>query len=338
MVNPALSTYALFMAAFSELRQKVNNRPANIARFLKDSVGIRTLVDRLVVLTHNFDEALALSPSKYSPQVPSQFPDEYQDYKERFEGPVMDAYFDNLIGGVLDFIAADDSGSTPSSASAPFRDTVSKPDPREDEDFLPHMHEPSAALGYMLDYCADKMFAYEDDTEDLMANSLRLGLHAWDYLERVVGIDVANIARRWRMVPHIFVPKHVSEKHGIAERQSLYRLLDDAVRAFVFGAPTAATAMCRATCELVLKEHYGLEIVDADGNDLPLMKIVFAAEKRYGWIQRLRLKDNVRRANSVLHAHGRSSSDLLHDERIVVEFLTTVKALIERAPPKIATV
>jgi hypothetical protein len=53
------------------------------------------------------------------------------------------------------------------------------------------------------------------------------------------------------------MPAHVSNEHGLTEKGSLNDLLDDAVRAYVFGAPAAAIAMCRAALEMVLKRHYG---------------------------------------------------------------------------------
>ena len=49
----------------------------------------------------------------------------------------------------------------------------------------------------------------------------------------------------------------VANRYGASEKGSLLHLLDDAVRAYVSGAPAAAIALCRAALEMVLKRHYG---------------------------------------------------------------------------------
>ena len=76
------------------------------------------------------------------------------------------------------------------------------------------------------------------------------------YLERTIGIDISTVFHRWHRMPPFFVPSHVSDKHGLTEKGSLYELLNDAIRAYVAGAPAASIAMCRACLEMVLREHY----------------------------------------------------------------------------------
>ena len=55
-----------------------------------------------------------------------------------------------------------------------------------------------------------------------------------------------------------FQRRHVSAHHGL-EIGSLYRLLAEAHRAYVFGCNGAAMALCRTILELVLTRHYGIE-------------------------------------------------------------------------------
>ena len=81
-------------------------------------------------------------------------------------------------------------------------------------------------------------------------------------------------------VPKFFISRRVVAAYGQSDRGSLLDLLNDAVRAYVFGANTPAMIMCRALCEDVLKQYYGLEISkDRRGYGPPLSKIIILAEK-----------------------------------------------------------
>ena len=93
------------------------------------------------------------------------------------------------------------------------------------------------------------------------------------------------------------------DRYGHSERGSQFDLLNDAVRAYVFGAFTAAIAMCRAVCEEVLKKHYGLEIQkDRRGYGPSLSTIIILAEAQIEWIGPLEPEPKVEYVNGILHA------------------------------------
>jgi hypothetical protein len=108
----------------------------------------------------------------------------------------------------------------------------------------------------------------------------------------------------------------------------LYDLIDDAVRAYVCGAPAAAIAMCRAALEMVLKEHYG----KGAWNDLLLGKIIVLACQKFNFVDQGRLERLSGDANRILHNYQNRDPMSEHDERTILEFLKTVKFLIQRAP------
>jgi len=147
-------------------------------------------------------------------------------------------------------------------------------------------------------------------------------------LTETIGIDLSNIFRRWRSVPITFMPAHVSNRHSPAEKGSIYDLIDDAVRTYVVGAPAAAVAMCRAALERVLKEHYG----KGRWNDLRLAEIIALASKRYNFVDESRLRRLTNGANGILHNYSKHARTSEQDEKTILEFLKTVKFLVQRAP------
>ena len=140
---------------------------------------------------------------------------------------------------------------------------------------------------------------------------------------------MAGIEERWGKLPRALIPSHVTRPAGSTARDGLVELLDDATKAYVFGLPAAAVAMCRAVCEQVLEEFYS---GDADKKETLGMLVILAA-KKYEWIKQKNLSKQITLANNVMHNYqgGRFSEGQLD---IVRQFLETTKALIEGAPKK----
>jgi len=102
-------------------------------------------------------------------------------------------------------------------------------------------------------------------------------------------------------------------------------LLDDAVRAYVFGAPVAAIAMCRAAYDMVRKEHYKRG---------ELQNVVIHASREYDFINDKNIKELVKSANRVLHNYANNRRLNSRDDEIIINFLLTVKRLIKLAPKR----
>ena len=162
------------------------------------------------------------------------------------------------------------------------------------------------------------------------ATDIRASLGAYDYLTETIGLDIADIFRRWESVPITFMPAHISNKYGQTEKGSLYDLINDAVRAYVCGAPAAAIAMCRAALEMVLRKHYGKG--QWDDRRLQLGEIIVLASQRFDFIQEGKLGKLTRNANQILHNYSKRDRMSEQDERTILEFLKTLKVLIQRAP------
>jgi hypothetical protein len=150
-------------------------------------------------------------------------------------------------------------------------------------------------------------------------DSLHKAFQAWYYFQDTIGVDLQQIWHRWSKAQTVFVPPHVAAAHGPEEKGGLFDLLNEAYKAFVFGAHGAAIAMCRALTETVLVKHYGLTSSE-------LKDVIVLAEKRYPRLHSLKLQDKRRLANRVLHRGEKANEDA------VLAYLATVKELIEMAP------
>jgi hypothetical protein len=149
---------------------------------------------------------------------------------------------------------------------------------------------------------------------------------------------VEYVEGAWRLIPPIFVPQHVSNRYGMSDLGSLHRLLDEAIQAFVFGAPGASIAMCRVCLETVLKEHYGLETTyrtkKGDVRERGLGELIVLASKKWDMIRAndAEIKQIKSRGYEIVHRYTTTRSITAEEERTIVRFFCTLKSLIERAP------
>jgi hypothetical protein len=155
-------------------------------------------------------------------------------------------------------------------------------------------------------------------------NSCRLALGAYDYLTKTIGLNIDDVFRRWRKVPVVFMPAHVSNQYGASDKGSLLHLLDDAVRAYVCGAPAAAILPYRAALETVLRGHYG----HGQWKDVKLGKLLVLASQRYYFVQGRKIQPFVRLANRIAHDYLEADRLSEEDDRTILNFLKTLKFLI----------
>ena len=131
-------------------------------------------------------------------------------------------------------------------------------------------------------------------------------------------------------LPRIMIPSHLTKQSKKSDHGFALELLNDATKAYVFGMPAAAVAMCRAVCELVLKKFY--VSASEDDREQMLNDLIWLAEKKYHHIQELNIREHVRTANAVMHDYTNAKRLSEDEDEAVVQFLETVKALIEKAP------
>ncbi len=126
------------------------------------------------------------------------------------------------------------------------------------------------------------------------------------------------------------MPAHVVNRYGASEKGSLLHLLDDTIRAYVFGAPAAAIAMCRAALEVVLKQHY----LPDQQNNSDLSDLIILADKRYEFVQAGKIDPIRKKANGILHKYHDVERLSEEDERTILSYLKTLRFLIQRAPKR----
>ena len=214
--------------------------------------------------------------------------------------------------------------------SEDFRDGMTDPN----EEFDPRKHDGACLIQGLISYLRELVEENSEPAADIenFKDDIRVALGAYDYLTETIGLNVADIFWKWQSVPIIFTPSHVSNRYGQTEKGSLNDLMNDAVRAYVFGAPAAAIAMCRAALEKVLKKHYGKGEWDDPTLKLKLGEIIVLASQRYHFIQEGKLGKLTRSANTILHNYSKRERMSDQDDRTILEFLKTVKFLIQRAP------
>jgi hypothetical protein len=151
---------------------------------------------------------------------------------------------------------------------------------------------------------------------------------AWQTLKEKVGFDPIRSARRRLLMPFVLVPRKVGDKVSLNHKSSLLHILEDAQRAFIFGANNAAVALLRSIMENVLREHYG-----AEGGRLD--ELIGSVWNRLPQDVKANKLDKIRRlANSIMHLDSFrrdpwSNLDEKQIEKEIVEMFKLIGALIE---------
>lgn len=323
-----LNPFEEFLVRFGALEHAALGEPARVRTFWDQHAPIREAADALETFLYvaDFERRVFHGPRKHWPQVPDQFIDAWKAYKDDWQPAISEARFGEL--NLSDLPVGLESVPTSGSAEPEARDDLWPIDPEFDETFDPVHHSGSAAIALGIARLEDDLAFHEMEFGELeIANADRIALGALDYLNTTIGLDFTDVFARWRRVPTTFMPSHVSNRHGLTEKGSLFDLLNDAARAYVFGAPAASIAMCRAAMEMILRQHY---VRGADKEDLET--IIELAGRRFKFIERDRLNEYRKAANKVLHDYSRQTRISPEDDRLIREFLRTVKFLIEHAP------
>jgi len=202
------------------------------------------------------------------------------------------------------------------------------PDYESEEDFDPFEHDGGEAIDDVLSYAKDR----GHNGSEPIDNMFRIGSQAFEYIQAATGLDFVAVFRRWSSIPPIFYPNHVLQSMRATPHLSTASLIDDAIKAYVFGARAAAIAMCRAALEDVLKRDYG----QGKWNEEKLGKIVVLASSKYQrLVDRRRLQYLVRTTNTILHSYSSTRKDDAKEDQVVRDYLIMVKHLIQNAPGRL---
>ncbi len=332
MTRAQANIFEQFLVLFDAVKTAAHGEPSRVTTFYDQHHDLKAAVVQLYgfMMLGDFERRVFHAPKKYHPRAPRGFELAFKDYKKNWEGRLEDCIYPDLLD-VLDLGEEDEGLEDVAPARPPI---LTKPDPDHEDRFDPLIHDGGKALP-MAFWATESYAEGADEHGDTIHYASKIGLEAYDYLTGTIGLDVEIVFRRWRSIPMIFMPGHVSDAHG-TERGSLYDLIDDAVRAYVFGAPAAATATCRAALEMVLKKHYALDhqYKDKEGRlrDKGLGELIVLADERYEFVQGKRLQWLSDGANQVMHNYSVRNRMSEADERTILDFLKTIKFLIERAP------
>jgi len=173
-----------------------------------------------------------------------------------------------------------------------------------------------------------------DDAQDLelaqQRDVLIRGLSAAKYLEDQMGFDLKGMFDRWNKVPAFLVPVHIKPSAASRANGTLFDLLNDAIKAYVAGAPAAAMAICRSALEIVVKEHY------LEGKSEPQWNLdhcINVAAARYRFLDQEKMHKHRRRANEVMHSYE-SASWFVDESDPVIPFIKDLRHWIEKAPDR----
>lgn len=304
-----------FLTAVAMLRAKVSNTPTRVLWMARNETAVGSLAWLVDSCYRDLTKDLLSAGEKFVLAAPDGFARALEEYRTRWAELVSQAsnewtsrQLENVLGRILE--DDEDAGVTASPRGRRLRR------PEETPDFDLVGEDPSEAIEEIFYVAEGIAQGWDDQVGDNVSKALK----AWAFYTDTVGLDLAGIARRWKLAPITFIPGHVSAGYGRNDARSLLALLDEANRAFVFGLHRAAIALCRAVLETVLTRHYGIP-------EDTLKNVITLAERRHGWMTKLRLQKHRLLANGVLHDAGATQ------EKAVLEFLQVVKTLIEQAPP-----
>jgi len=345
-VAAGLSLTEEFIALFNNLKEAAGYTPERVRIFYKDSKAIRDAVHALHDFLARTDfERRAFHGRKIIIARAAGFEAAWKEYDSKWRFRVVWPEVEVEVEvpdfmGEIDFepnssedfeaapsIAQDESprgGEQIEPEPPTAKDELDTPDPEFEDSFDPLRHDG----GWAIQLGIERLDV--EKSGDYIGNSCRLAIGAYDYLTETIGLDLHDLFRRWRKVPVVFMPAHVFKRYGASDKGSLLHLLDDAVRAYVFGAPAAAILTCRAALETVLKRHYG----HGQWEDAKLGKLVVLASQRYNFVQEKRIAPFVQLANRIAHDYSEADRLSEEDDRTILNFLKTLKFLIQRAPER----
>jgi len=317
-----------FRFAFQQLKSSCNGSPKGLVTFFKERPTLTKLAWALDSAAGRVERIGDYQ--KIHSQVSAEFISDWRDYQARWRNPVAYVVSADIQDGM-----GDEWGPMPSydefleRGSDPYKREA--PEAEFESEFVPAAHDGHSAISAFLELAEDRAHDRRSNgcEPEFIANTYLIGIEALKYFENVIGIDVGKAFDRWNSLPPVFVPKHVSDQHGLTSKAGLYALFDECVRTWVAGAPAASAAMCRALLELTLKEHY---LRNDKTEFVGLKKLINLASARYAFINGEELHALREGANAMLHDYASSASSMRVDDANMLKIFRDLKHYIEEAP------
>jgi hypothetical protein len=327
-----------FLAAFISLKRSAHDDPEKLQWAITQSP---TILEKAWRVMHSADWVQAyIETGRKLASAPGRFAAEWELYKREYREAVaksmLYAIADTDSGrtvvkhDLLDWLLLGDDQPIPPNVGKPYETAMSyldwqvkhpnaEPAPEQmyGDEFVPALHDPVALVETAVSYFSEQDWKAED--QEFFQQSNRV-VGAWKYLQEVLGFNSKEVWRRWNAAPLVILStQDGSEGKDMGPLSDLYH---EAVRCFAFGLMGAAMAMCRALLEEVLRRLY-----DIQGDQLGA--VIVMAESRHAHLRKWRLGPLKNAANKILHDYGMGRE--VAEEKLVLQFLETLKGLIEEA-------
>ena len=316
-----------FRLHFQQLKSACDDSPTKLITFFRERPQFTKLAWNVDSAAGTIDKVSNLR--KIHPQVSTEFIQDWKDYRHKWRKQI--AY---VVAMDLNINLGEEWGSPPTfeefvaNRGDPYmRDAA---DANWEDEFFPDAHDGGEAVNAFLALAADRAMDRRANglEPEFIANTYLIGIEALEYFQNTIGIHIQSTFNRWNGLPAVFVPKHVSDRHGITANEGLFALHGQAVRAYVAGAPAAATAMCRALLEMVLREHYLRGQVATNES---LKEVIDIAAAKYDFLPASKMHKLRVSANKFLHDY-RNAKERSGEDEFILGLLKDLKFYIERAP------
>ncbi len=308
-----------FMTLFNRLKYWCDDAPKELADLAATDTSVKDLCNRLYAVAQNLRRVETSEPASFIAPVTPDFVDAWRDYEQRYEHTLFeiecrdaDTRFIDIPPGYFD---SDLRWQAANVIGAEYEVNI-------------------RAMVLAAEILADKanlvLSRLPNGNSDEDPPTIQKGLEDWKRLTETVGLDLRGVLRRRQLVPFVMIPRHVGKKYGSAERLSMFRNLEQAHCAFVFGATHAALGLMRSIMESVLRDHYR-----AEGKDLN-ERIRNARSRLPPGANEAALHRLRKLANAILHLdrekdEGLPITDDVQLEKETVSLLFVLRDLIEGA-------
>lgn len=302
-----------FLVLFARLKSALNNSPKNLKWLPEANPEIAELCYQLDTTYDALKHDLASRPNKHA-IVPSIFQARWDEYISNYQARIHDiagpirAKYEKELRAIFEQEA--------NAKGQPLSDFI-----HELYDLLPR--KMGSTFNPVEDNAAELLndifstiynIVINDEMPEVFTDA---HMGALNYFEKVIGVNFAEINRRWAVAPNIFISEKVKKK-----TDKLVEMYHEAVRCYIYGLNVSATAMCRALLEHILLNYYGLPKDD-------LVNVVSLAEKKFKKLQVLNLHKLRKDGNDVLHEYETKSKI---EDAAVVSYLLTIRSLVGFVP------
>jgi len=300
----------IFMSKFNKLKKVVKNRPERIEIKVRNEIKFefRQLILDLLDQSHRIVDSSLLSENKRLTS-PDGFVKAWSEFRLKYKKDVYKAAKRILKSQqmiVNEYLKKDVESVEIETFDDFFKETK----------YFSYLYWARFALESLIDTYGDM--------EDKDKYQYKKALKDFDFLEnKILNYDLDTVYLRWQSVPAVFVSKSIAVKNP----EILYDLYKELVKNYVMGNYWSCISLCRSLFEhILLKYYYGK---DKD-RDATLEDIISYCSCKYEFLRKKDLQKLRVGANTIIHEYN--GEDL--EDKVVFDFIRTVKFLIENIPTK----